>query len=220
MPACRSLPASWSRTCLPVVLLVPSPAHTQHSLHISRSGTLQGVELPDLPANARYVHHANECYDWGTFGWAILTQSLDLSRYKYFIFMNSSVRGPFFPSYLRVRLSPYYARAAQPLCVCSRVSPAAGPRALVGRAAEQSDRHREARGPHDQLRGLTAQRQRRRRVAAQPARAVVPRRHRPRRPAAAAQRARRLQVLRVHVGHHLLLGARFKQGHPGRGLQH
>lgn len=24
--------------------------------------------LPKLPSNARYVHHANECFDWGTFG--------------------------------------------------------------------------------------------------------------------------------------------------------
>lgn len=27
--------------------------------------------LPDLPANARYVNHTNECYDWGTFGWLL-----------------------------------------------------------------------------------------------------------------------------------------------------
>lgn len=25
--------------------------------------------LPDTPSNVRFVRHANECYDWGTFGW-------------------------------------------------------------------------------------------------------------------------------------------------------
>lgn len=60
------------------------------------------MELPPLPSNARYTYHPNECYDWGTFGWGIKTQGLDLTRYKYFIFMNSSVRGPFFPAYLKV----------------------------------------------------------------------------------------------------------------------
>lgn len=28
-------------------------------------------ELPQLPSNAQYVHHANQCYDWGTFGWLL-----------------------------------------------------------------------------------------------------------------------------------------------------
>jgi hypothetical protein len=71
---------------------------------------MQAVELPPLPSNARYTYHANECYDWGTFGWGIKTQGLDLTKYKYFIFMNSSVRGPFFPAYLKVRrpqFAPY-----------------------------------------------------------------------------------------------------------------
>ena len=64
---------------------------------------VQVVELPALPSNARYVLHNNECYDWGTFGWALMTQDIDVNSYKYFIFMNSSVRGPYIPSYLRVR---------------------------------------------------------------------------------------------------------------------
>ena len=25
--------------------------------------------LPVLPRHARYLHHKNECFDWGTFGW-------------------------------------------------------------------------------------------------------------------------------------------------------
>ena len=60
-------------------------------------------ELPKLPSNARYVHHENACYDWGTFGWALFKFSSVLDAYKYFIFMNSSVRGPFLPAYWPVR---------------------------------------------------------------------------------------------------------------------
>ena len=40
------------------------------------SGGRQPLELDDLPLlprNARYVMHANECYDWGTFGWLLAT---------------------------------------------------------------------------------------------------------------------------------------------------
>eukprot|EP00892_Ulva_mutabilis_P003130 jgi/Ulvmu1/12818/UM097_0047.1 len=63
-------------------------------------GTL-GVELPELPDNARYLHHPNQCYDWGTFGWVLKTEDIDTALYKHFIFLNSSVRGPFLPPYLK-----------------------------------------------------------------------------------------------------------------------
>jgi hypothetical protein len=66
------------------------------------SSALQEIDLPPLPANARYLFHANECYDWGTFGWAIMAQHVELAKYKSFIFMNSSVRGPYLPAYLKV----------------------------------------------------------------------------------------------------------------------
>lgn len=36
-----------------------------------QSGEVDPPQLPVLPANARYMHHANECYDWGTFGWVL-----------------------------------------------------------------------------------------------------------------------------------------------------
>ena len=60
-------------------------------------------ELPPLPPNARYEYHANSCYDWGTIGWLIRSGRVDLSIYSYIIFMNSSTRGPFLPSYWPVR---------------------------------------------------------------------------------------------------------------------
>ncbi len=60
--------------------------------------------LPVLPANARYVVRADirGCVDWGAFGW-VITELVDSSRYKYIMFLNSSVRGPFLPAYWPVR---------------------------------------------------------------------------------------------------------------------
>jgi hypothetical protein len=57
--------------------------------------------LPTLPKNARYVHHTNKCYDWGSIGWVFDNRLVDPDNYTYFIFMNSSVRGPFVPPHLR-----------------------------------------------------------------------------------------------------------------------
>ena len=67
--------------------------------------------LPALPPNARYVLHQNECWDWGTVGWLLqLPQghpnAVDTSAYRYFILMNSSVRGPFFPRYVEEQMDP------------------------------------------------------------------------------------------------------------------
>lgn len=59
--------------------------------------------LPAVPSNARYLFHQNECYDWGTFGWALKAMDINATSYKYFVLMNSSVRGPFVPTYIKVR---------------------------------------------------------------------------------------------------------------------
>ena len=61
------------------------------------------MDLPELPPNARYLIHSNECFDWGTHGWALETEAIDIEAYKHFIFINSSVRGPFIPPYLKAR---------------------------------------------------------------------------------------------------------------------
>lgn len=55
--------------------------------------------LPDLPRNARYLQHNNECFDIGTVGW-VLANHVDYRSYAYFVWLNSSVRGPFMPSYV------------------------------------------------------------------------------------------------------------------------
>ena len=65
--------------------------------------------LPPLPSNARYVLHANECMDIGSIGWLLRLPSshpdhVDTARYRYFLFMNSSVRGPTLPAFLEDRM--------------------------------------------------------------------------------------------------------------------
>lgn len=62
------------------------------------AGVLRETRLPPLPPNVRLLSHPNSCFDWGTFGW-VTTSQLDTSRYRYLILLNSSVRGPFLPSY-------------------------------------------------------------------------------------------------------------------------
>jgi hypothetical protein len=58
-----------------------------------------GTKLPILPSNAHYIQHENKCFDIGTIGWFLSSGIIDKSRYKYFIFLNSSVRGLFIVSY-------------------------------------------------------------------------------------------------------------------------
>jgi len=55
--------------------------------------------LPLLPPNAHYIQHENKCYDIGTMGWFLSQNITNTTLYKYFIFMNSSIRGPFFVPY-------------------------------------------------------------------------------------------------------------------------
>jgi hypothetical protein len=61
--------------------------------------TFNESKLPILPSNAHYVQHENKCFDVGTVGWFLSSGMIDKNRYKYFIFLNSSVRGPFIVSY-------------------------------------------------------------------------------------------------------------------------
>ena len=61
--------------------------------------------LPQLPPlvgiRAKYLLHENVCFDWGAFGWAIRNGFVRVTKYTHFVFVNSSVRGPFVPTYVR-----------------------------------------------------------------------------------------------------------------------
>ena len=66
---------------------------------VSTFGKRWWSSLPSLPDNAQYVQHKNKCFDWGTFGWALFNLDLDITEYQYFVFMNTSVRGPYLAPY-------------------------------------------------------------------------------------------------------------------------
>ena len=46
------------------------------------------------------------CYDWGALGWLLDSGRVDTSKYKFFVFLNSSIRGPFLPAFWPVYLWP------------------------------------------------------------------------------------------------------------------
>ena len=56
--------------------------------------------LPSLPSYAHYIQHENKCFDLGTIGWFLTNGTIKKTNYKYFIFLNSSVRGPYLVSYV------------------------------------------------------------------------------------------------------------------------
>jgi hypothetical protein len=57
------------------------------------------VNIPDLP-NIKILYKENEDYDFGAYNHAFNNIQ---KHYKYYIFMNSSVRGPFIPSYVTMK---------------------------------------------------------------------------------------------------------------------
>ena len=63
------------------------------------------IELETNPS-VTIVRQKNSCFDLGTVGWILGSHNttVDISKYTYFVWLNSSVRGPFMPGYLRGRL--------------------------------------------------------------------------------------------------------------------
>lgn len=52
-----------------------------------------------LPRNVQLLRVGIRCYNAGTVGWVLQNAGLDLSRFQYFVWLNSSVRGPFLTAY-------------------------------------------------------------------------------------------------------------------------
>ena len=73
------------------------PADLAAALQMSDNSTF---DMPEVPSDTKHtvLKHKNECFDWGTFGWAIETQKLGITHYKHIIFLNGSVRGQCFSS--------------------------------------------------------------------------------------------------------------------------
>ena len=52
-------------------------------VNLDEGQTLASLNLPHVPANVVYVSHKNECYDWGTYAWALTAvPSIDIKLYK------------------------------------------------------------------------------------------------------------------------------------------
>ncbi|PNH12741.1 LIM domain and RING finger protein [Tetrabaena socialis] len=83
---------------------IQGDTRSDYVIVVQESTDMRVVTLPKLPRHARYVRHTNRCYDWGSFGWLLLTGRVDPRRYRYFLFINCSVRGPFLPTYARGRI--------------------------------------------------------------------------------------------------------------------
>ncbi|KAK9829758.1 hypothetical protein WJX72_007700 [[Myrmecia] bisecta] len=59
------------------------------------------AKLPKLPSNAQYYFPQQACsMAWGTIGQVLTSSKVDCSKYSYFIFLDSTVRGPYMPPYL------------------------------------------------------------------------------------------------------------------------
>ena len=48
------------------------------------------TNLPELPSNGHYVQHENKCLDLRTIGWFLSNHSINITAYKYFLFLNFS----------------------------------------------------------------------------------------------------------------------------------
>ena len=62
------------------------------------------IQLPTID-NIQYFHTINNNLDYGGYAAAIKNNIQIIKNYKYFIFINSSVRGPFLPNYLNYNWS-------------------------------------------------------------------------------------------------------------------
>ena len=47
----------------------------EYVIILNGQSSTNDARLPELPINARYVLHSNECYDWGTYAWALTSQA-------------------------------------------------------------------------------------------------------------------------------------------------
>lgn len=58
------------------------------------------IQIPDMP-NIKVIKRDNTHYDFGAYEHAL--KNTDIKQYKFFIFLNTSVRGPFIPIYANIK---------------------------------------------------------------------------------------------------------------------
>lgn len=66
--------------------------------------SLLQLHAPPLPPFVKQLvkEEILECYAWGAFGWMLNSGLVDTKKYKYFVLVDSSVRGPYIPPYVPV----------------------------------------------------------------------------------------------------------------------
>ena len=75
---------------------------------LDKYGHFSSTALPDLPANAEYLS-IRGCYELGHVGKVLSGLSsvqVNVNLYQYFVWVDSSVRGPFLPSYVTEMSAP------------------------------------------------------------------------------------------------------------------
>lgn len=75
---------------------------------LDQYGQFSSIALPDLPLNAEYLS-IRGCFELGHVGKVLFGQSkvqVDISLYTYFVWVDSTVRGPFLPSYITQMSTP------------------------------------------------------------------------------------------------------------------
>jgi hypothetical protein len=85
----------------------------------------QRLELPALPKNAQYVRHEQRgCRGLGTIAWYLLSHYDSIKKFQYFIIIDSSVRGPFLPTYANAQVNSTQTVVDQ---ICNSVNPTYSP---------------------------------------------------------------------------------------------
>ncbi|KAH8683134.1 hypothetical protein BGZ60DRAFT_212843 [Tricladium varicosporioides] len=85
----------------------------RHGLHAAAdfifimNGETTATELIPKESHIRIVQRENDCYDMGAYAEVLTTDSL-YQRYKHFIMLNASIRGPFLPYWARGCWSDMY----------------------------------------------------------------------------------------------------------------
>lgn len=63
------------------------------------SGSVDVSTIKKLPSYVKLITRTNIGYDFGA--WSDIILNIDISKYKYFLFLNNSVVGPCIPRYLK-----------------------------------------------------------------------------------------------------------------------
>jgi hypothetical protein len=80
-------------------------AHSKRQLEfvvlVNLFGGVDRTKLPTLPSHAKYVFHGSSCNHHGSIGWYLLhSGEVDLDKFYFYVFIDSSMRGPFVPQYM------------------------------------------------------------------------------------------------------------------------